>query len=138
MKPKHDWLWAYDIGRRMGDVGTRQMFSQIKAIAGLTDAKHTQPHAIRRGYATRRLEAGMPLKALQASLGHSMAETTLLYTQANEKAAKAMHDYAILQATPAPLTPLPSAPAHGGKSKPSRSASVMAVRRRLPSTTGGR
>lgn len=49
---------------------------------------HFSPHDIRRTLATRSLEMGAPLAAVQAQLGHANASTTMLYALAPDAAAR--------------------------------------------------
>jgi site-specific recombinase XerD len=101
---KHDYLFAFDVGRRMGDVGTRAMLESIKARAGLADAEHIKPHAFRRGMATRMVRRGADILSVGAALGHSQIATTLIYTAHRDRPAERMRDTASL---PTPALPVP-------------------------------
>jgi integrase len=49
-------------------------FHRISKVAGL---RPTRPHDLRQGWASRALEAGVPVRAVQEILGHASAMTTL-------------------------------------------------------------
>lgn len=137
--PRFDWLWMCDVRRRMGVNGVRAMLEDTKIRAGLPPHAVVAPHSIRRAYATRCLKNGMDLRSLSASLGHSQASTTLIYTFYSERPAEAMRDHADLRNvdnTPSPPSKLETAftskptPADA---KPTRAALIQNQRRRTPS-----
>lgn len=85
----HNWLWAFDTRRRMGEVGVRQLLEDIKAIAGLESHKNIMPHAFRRFFASNLVQqAG--LQATSKALGHSELNTTYQYLSLNEEPAQGM------------------------------------------------
>jgi integrase/recombinase XerC len=59
------------IGRILKDVAT------VKGV----DTKKFRPHALRRCFATRCHDNGMPIEAVSKLLGHSKLSTTVRYTQ---------------------------------------------------------
>lgn len=107
---KHDWLWAFDPARRMGDKGTREMLEALKAQAGLAQVDTIKPHALRRAFATRLLRGGADIKIIQAALGHSDANTTFVYLAMRDLPAQAMADLAALPAPAFSKRPTPPAP----------------------------
>jgi len=48
--------------------------------------KHATVHTLRHSYATHLLEAGVNLRVIQAYLGHSSIQSTLVYTHLTQKA----------------------------------------------------
>ena len=82
---QHDWLWAYDRGRRVHHNALQSLLIQIKAIAGLKSASHIQPHSLRHAAATRLLRNGANLRDIQAFLGHSDIVTTAAYLHSDEE-----------------------------------------------------
>lgn len=56
-------------------------FKAYAKAAGLP--QHYTFHSLRHGFATRALEAGIPINQVQVLLGHSNISTTSIYTKAN-------------------------------------------------------
>ena len=54
-------------------------------------AKRVVPYTLRHSYATHLLEAGAPLNAIQALLGHAHLETTQIYTHVAIPKLKSLH-----------------------------------------------
>lgn len=154
----HDWVWAQDRGRRISVETLRRDLEDIKARAGLSHATWIKPHALRRAFASRMLSNGATLTSIQASLGHSDAQTTLQYLHFSEQAAQDMSRLASLDASDIPLKeqdarphdlrkggasrPLPATPSEPPQATPppprvepvqtQRRAADMLRRRRLP------
>lgn len=61
-------------------MGVRSLQSEIARISSRCDL-HVFPHALRHTFATSGLRGGMSLDKLQALLGHSKPETTLIYAK---------------------------------------------------------
>ncbi len=99
---KHDWLFAYDRNRRIGEIGVREMLEDVKAIAGLQGHDNIKPHSIRHAFATRLMKNGADIKSIQSALGHSEATTTLIYLHASEQPAQVMAELASLKPKEAP------------------------------------
>jgi site-specific recombinase XerD len=133
----HDWLWASDTRRRVGEVGMRELLAEVKAAAGFEGRANIVPHAFRRFFATTLAGSG-GLQAAQRALGHSDVATTFGYLASNNEAAKAMQalDQAVHVPPPQPRHST-SPPAQANTSppadKPTRAADLISRRRRLPS-----
>ena len=111
---KHEWLWAYDTRRRMGELGVRQLLEDIKIIAGLSGNKNIMPHAFRRFFASTLVhQAG--LQATSKALGHSELNTTYQYLCLNEEPARGMSALTILPATPTKPADLGKRTRHAGR-----------------------
>lgn len=129
----HDYLWAITVTRRLGYDGLRALLEETKARAGLADHDNIKCHAIRRAFATRMMTRGSSIKAIQAAMGHSQAETTFKYLFLTEQEAKVMADTGALSrpAPPAPTQPDPPSQAQGLVKTLSRAA-FHSTRRRTP------
>ncbi|MEO1772515.1 hypothetical protein JZO67_004497 [Enterococcus sp. 665A] len=76
------------IGSEMSTSGIQKM---IKTIAGRAGVKEAYPHKFRRTTATDASHRGMALNDVRDLLGHSSAETTLLYIDSSKNDLKAKH-----------------------------------------------
>ena len=88
---KHDWLWAYDIGRRVGISAFREIWDDTRIRAGVEAT--IRPHDVRHAFAARMLKNGATLREIQASLGHSQMSTTFVYLTMADEPAKAMQEH---------------------------------------------
>ncbi|MES2461853.1 MAG: tyrosine-type recombinase/integrase [Armatimonadota bacterium] len=121
-KCNHDWIWVCDVRRRISVETMRRELEEIKARAGLSYANHIKPHSIRHALATRMMVQGATIRSIQASLGHSDAQTTLHYLHHKEQAAQDMRTAASFSPSPEQTTPLPT--------KTSRAETISRMRRR--------
>ena len=105
---QHEWLWAYNAGRRVGDTSFRELLEEVKAAAGLQGHENIKTHSLRHFFATLLDSNGAPLKVIQAALGHSSAQTTLIYLHNSEKDLQRMASFASLTLTPSQKPPAPN------------------------------
>lgn len=84
---RHDWLWAITVTRRLGYDALRRCVEEVKCIAGLRDHDNIHCHSIRRAFAQRMMQRGATIKAIQAAIGRSQAETTFVYLNMGEREA---------------------------------------------------
>ena len=96
---RHDWLFAYDINRRLHDESFAEILEGLKAIAGLRDVKAIAPHSCRHWYATNALRNGANLRDVQALLGHSDIATTSRYLHTDEEQLRGIAELTGLKAT---------------------------------------
>ena len=73
---------------RVSKPGVEYMVRMIGQRAHVTGC---HPHRFRRTLATRLLERGMPIEQVQAVLGHTKIDTTLLYARVNQQNVKLNH-----------------------------------------------
>jgi integrase len=73
------------------------LLAQVRAVAGLKEAAHIQPHSLRHAAATRLLRNGANLRDIQAFLGHSDLTTTAVYLHSDEESQRKMAELGALQ-----------------------------------------
>lgn len=76
-RPKH-FLFEGPTGARYSSGSIRKIIKRACIKAGIK--KRVSPHTLRHSYATHLLELGVDLRYVQAMLGHSRPETTMIYT----------------------------------------------------------
>lgn len=129
----HDYLWAFDTKRRMGEMGIRALLEEIKAVAGLSSAKHVVPHAFRRFFATA-LAAQNGLQAASKALGHTELQTTLMYLSLQGEPARAMQSLEIPQHTVPPVRATPPPAPQPAPTNPTRTQDALRRRRLIGGT----
>ena len=107
---QQEWLWADTPGRRIGEMSFRNLLEEVKAAAGLRGHDNIKPHSLRHFFATNLDQRGCPLKVIQAALGHSSAQTTLLYLHSSEKEVARMADFSKLSQLTPPTSATAPAP----------------------------
>ena len=106
----HDWLWAYDTGRRIGKASLAQCLKEISAIAGFKGNKNIRPHSLRHSCASRMMSNGASIKVVQAALGHASIAQTATYLHLGEKEAEKMADFSKLSQLTPPTSATAPAP----------------------------
>lgn len=81
--------------KRLSVRAIQREIDRIAEQAGLD--KKISPHALRHTFATLTLNNGAELAAVQALLGHSSADTTLIYAQLNDERKKEQHKRYLVQ-----------------------------------------
>lgn len=96
--PSGPYLFVGKTGRPIRPDSVRTVIRLASARAAI--AKRVTPHMLRHSFATHLLEQGTDIRVLQVILGHRSIHTTARYTRVSKH---------VLDATPDPLTLLPSA-----------------------------
>jgi site-specific recombinase XerD len=61
-----------------------RLLRRLAKKAGISGAERISPHSMRHTYATIALDAGVPLRDVQDSLGHTDSRTTRLYDRSRD------------------------------------------------------
>lgn len=77
VKPRSNYVFCTLKGAKLTDSYVREMLARYGAKAGITI--RVRPHLLRHTFASEFLEDGGTLLELQAALGHSRIETTMIY-----------------------------------------------------------
>ena len=83
-----DPLFLNDRGRAMSKCSIEQLMHKIGKRAGV-DKVH--PHRFRRTMATNAMMRGLPIQYIQAILGHSKIDTTMIYCSVSNESVKAAY-----------------------------------------------
>lgn len=81
-------LFVNRFGERLSKQSIEKMLKKISEITGINNV---HPHRFRRTFATNALNKGMKIQHLQAILGHSSLDTTMLYCSVDEDNVKIDH-----------------------------------------------
>ena len=74
----NDYIFCDDLGNPIDPKKVPRNFKSVLKSANIRDIKY---HSLRHTYATRLFEAGVPIKTVQALLGHKDMTTTMnIYT----------------------------------------------------------
>jgi len=103
---KLPYLFMFDRGRRVGYQSLCIALEEAKSLSDLENQQNIKCHSLRHAFATRMMENGAPIKAIQSALGHSMTETTFRYLHIAETQNKLMRDYASIRPVPPNTEPL--------------------------------
>lgn len=85
----HGWLFP---GRSCTDpISSRQLHRAVQEAAEVAGIrKHVSPHTLRHSFATHLLEQDVDIRVIQVLLGHSMLDTTALYTKVSTRTIHAV------------------------------------------------
>ncbi len=72
-------LFATGSGKALDRTAAWRLLRRLAAKAGIPGAHRISPHSMRHTFATTALDAGVPLRDVQDSLGHADPRTTRLY-----------------------------------------------------------
>lgn len=95
LRPTSEWLFCTicersgtaagnPVGTQLGSRYIQQMVGRYAQRAGVD--RTVTPHTFRHTYATEMLDQGFTIREVQALLGHSHVNTTMVYTHVNDQA----------------------------------------------------
>lgn len=91
------YLFVPGEGKAKHRLSSRSVENVVKKIVDRTGIeKRFTPHTLRRTFATLGIRSGMPLERMQALMGHSKPETTLIYAQLDETDLKSAYRQAFI------------------------------------------
>jgi integrase/recombinase XerD len=77
-------IFATSTGRSLDRSEAWRLIRRLAKVAGIASASNLSPHSMRHTYATTALDAGVPLRDVQDSMGHSDPRTTRLYDRSRD------------------------------------------------------
>ena len=83
-----DPLFLNDRGKAMSKCSIEQLMHKIGKQAGV---EKVHPHRFRRTMATNAMMRGLPIQYIQAILGHSKIDTTMIYCSVSKESVKAAY-----------------------------------------------
>lgn len=83
-----DPLFINDRGKAMSKCSIEQLMRKIGERAGV---EKVHPHRFRRTMATNAMMRGLPIQYIQAILGHSKIDTTMIYCSVSKESVKAAY-----------------------------------------------
>ena len=83
-----DPLFLNDRGKAMSKCSIEQLMHKIGKRAGV---EKVHPHRFRRTMATNAMMRGLPIQYIQAILGHSKIDTTMIYCSVSKESVKAAY-----------------------------------------------
>jgi len=103
-----DPLWLYPNGKPMTDTWLK---AHLAAIGKTLEIDPLYPHRLRHTCATRLLNAGMDITAIQKLLGHEMISTTMIYARVQDATVETDYRQALrrIEHQQAPLSDKPIA-----------------------------
>jgi site-specific recombinase XerD len=110
MKPKHDYLFAQAVHKRVAYEGLRQLVAEVRAMSASPNAHKITCHGLRHNFATFMHRNGATVNQVQAALGHQSTQTTFIYLHLNEGDTQAMRELASRRPNAARQTPSEAAP----------------------------
>lgn len=72
-------LFATATGKPLDRTAAWRLLRRLATAAGIDGAEHISPHSLRHTFATTALDAGVPLRDVQDSMGHRDPRTTRVY-----------------------------------------------------------
>lgn len=79
------------LNRNNNGMSKQNIEVMVKKIGQRADVDNVHPHRFRRTFATNAINKGMKIQNVQAILGHSSLDTTMLYCSVNEQNVKMEH-----------------------------------------------
>ncbi len=103
--PKHEYLLAQAVHKRLGYEGLRKIVAEVRLLANIPNAEKITAHGLRHNFACYMHKNGATINQVQAALRHKQTHTTFQYLHLADGDTQAMQQLASRSGKPEQTAP---------------------------------